>query len=84
MGILEEMDKRIADLEALVEVLQKRLAAVESRSYQPIVIHDHTPEPRPSFPTTWPFSQPSVTFPRNPLEPPFKLTCQADGAVQHG
>ena len=26
MGILEEMDKRIADLEALAEALQKRLA----------------------------------------------------------
>lgn len=78
MGILEEMDKRIADLEALVEALQKRLAEVEARRLQPVVIRDRTPEPKPSIPTTWPYSQPPVIWGEsNPLiNPPFKITCQ--------
>jgi len=63
MGILEEMDKRIADLEALVESLQKRLAEVEARHPVKIV-----PSWDPCRPVrTWP-------MPENPAADPYKIT----------
>ena len=77
MGILEEMDKRIADLEALVETLQKRLEKVEARTPRPIVI----PPPAdgvPYSPFRWtPHDRIRTWDNSNP--DPFKFTCQVDG-----
>lgn len=76
MGILEEMDKRIADLEALVEAFQKRLAEVEARRLQPIVIHEREGQSdrTPVVPFYQQPYQPARTWPHNP--DPFKFTCQ--------
>ena len=80
MGILEEMDKRIAELEALVEALQKRLAEVEARRLQPIVIHEREGQGdrTPVIPFHVPPYQPIHTWPDSNPDP-FKFTCQVDG-----
>ena len=76
MGILEEMDKRIADLEVLVEALQKRLAEVEARRLQPIVIHERQSQSdrTPVVPFYQPPMQPTRTWPDSNPDP-FKFTC---------
>lgn len=79
MGILEEMDKRIADLEALVETIQKRLAEVDARKLQPIVIREREGQNdrTPVIPFHVPPYQPIRTWPgSDPLNPPWKITCQ--------
>ena len=76
MGILEEMDKRIADLEALVETLQKRLAEVEARRLQPIVIREREGQSdrTPVIPFNVPPYQPIRIWPDSNPDP-FKFTC---------
>ena len=76
MGILEEMDKRIADLELLVEALQKRLAEVEARRIQPIVIREREGQSdrTPVIPFHVPSYQPVRTWPKFP-DDWNKITC---------
>ena len=82
MGILEEMDERIAELEALVEALQKRLAEVEARRLQPIVIRETERQSQgdrtPVVPFHVPPYQPIRTWPDSNPDP-FKFTCQVEG-----
>lgn len=78
-----EIRQWIEEMQALrkaVKALQKRLAEVEARRFQPIVIRDREGQSdrTPVIPFHVPPYQPVRTWPgSDPLNPPWKITCQA-------